>query len=305
MNDNQKGKIESYVNGSMDEASKSAFEAELRENPVLATETAVFKTEWEIREMLIENQLRNDIDAIYAQYQPQSVAAEKPRKKNLWWLALFIALGLVGTIYTLTLKDKVEVQPENTNQQQGGYADGQIDETPTELPESTEKEGVTAEDEVPIEKTETSTPAQTPVQKVKLDLSALALAAYESPEGLLASRGTSSSENYDKAIDAFIARNYREAADLLKTLPEDEEQEALALRAHASFKSSDFTRAIQDFQALKDGGIYRRDAEWYGLLARMAVKQGSRDVWKTELEKMANNPSHPYNKKAGKLLSNF
>lgn len=305
MNDNQKGKIESYVNGSMDAASRSAFEAELRENPVLATETAVFKTEWEIREMLIENQLRNDIDAIYAQYQPQSVAAEKPRKKNLWWLVLIIALALVGTIYTLTLKDKVENQPENTNQQQEGYADEQIDETPTELPESTEKEGVTVEDEVPIQKTETSTPAQTPVQKVKLDLSALALAAYESPEGLLASRGTSSSENYDKAIDAFIARNYRDAADLLKTLPEDEEQEALALRAHASFKSSDFTRAIQDFQALKDGGIYRRDAEWYGLLARMAVKQGSRDVWKTELEKMANNPSHPYNKKAGKLLSNF
>jgi hypothetical protein len=103
------------------------------------------------------------------------------------------------------------------------------------------------------------------------------------------------------ANKAFTEKNYRRVLQLLATLPADERQEALAIRAHAQFGAGRYADAARDFAELEKGGIYRREAQWFGVLAQMAAPGSDKGLWMKELESIRKDVSHPYQKEANIL----
>ena len=133
----------------------------------------------------------------------------------------------------------------------------------------------------------------------------LALAAYRAPESLSGVRGTAGdTDTLTLASKAFSQKNYRRALLLLSKLPGSDQQEGLSLRAHAHFGAGDFAAASRDFSDLEKGGVYRREAQWFGLLARMIAPGADKNLWMKQLDSIRQQPAHPYQREAKQLWKN-
>lgn len=141
--------------------------------------------------------------------------------------------------------------------------------------------------------------------KKQPNLRQIALANYRVPDGLSGIRGASDKDTLTLATKAFFEKNYGRVLFLLSNLPENDGQEALSLRAHANFGAGNFASAARDFEGLELGGIYRREAEWFGILSQLAspeARPGSdKNLLKNDLEKIRQMSNHPFQKEAEKL----
>ena len=280
--------IEQYNLGHLSAEQAARFEAAMQADEELAAAVRAHRTAWEMQELLAENLLRARIRERMAG-QP-----DMPGTADTGWNRLtkyrkygLPVLLLLGALAFFVFKKSGEQVPAVRQQP--------IQEMPA--PENPPAPAAPA-NENPVPQT------QKPVagSKKQPDLRQLAMAGYRVPEGLSGIRGQDEGDNLSKATEAFFQKKYRQALGLLEPLPENDRQEALSLRAHAHFGAGDFQAAARDFAELEAGGIYRREAQWFGLLSRMAVPGADIDALKKELEAVRQTANHPYREAAEKLM---
>ncbi len=267
--------IEDYNLGRLAPAQLEAFEAAMKTDAALAAAVQVHRVEWEAQEMLAENVLRAQIRQTFVEHPPQT---QHWLLKNWQWTALtLLFLGIAGVLFFQ--KTPTEALPQNA--------------APANLPTDT----------VPTRDTLVPPPNVPKAQPPQpLDTRKYAMAAYRVPDDLITTtRGEESEDTLSLVNKAFTEQNYRRVIQLLTTLPKDERQEALAIRAHAQFGAGLYADAARDFAELGKGGIYRREAQWFGVLAQMAAKGSDKKLWMKELDKIRQEEGHPYQKEADAL----
>lgn len=278
--------IEDYNLGLMSVEQTSQFEAAMRADEELAAAVRAHRAEWEMQELFAENLLRAEIRQRFLESPPEP---DIPPKDRSWlsrnWKYALPALLILGGAGFFIFKNKpapTEALPPNAP-------------APTAPAPDT---GQPAPPERPIAQQPVSDPPAT-------DSRRLALAAYRVPDGLSGVRGAAGdADTLTLASKAFSQKNYRRALLLLSKLPDSDQQEALSLRAHAHFGAGDFAAASRDFADLEAEGIYRREAQWFGLLARMASPGADKKVWLKQLEAIRQQPAHPYQREAKQLWKN-
>ena len=127
------------------------------------------------------------------------------------------------------------------------------------------------------------------------------MASYRVPNSLTQTRGADAGDTLGLAYTAFEQKKYARVQQLLAALPENDPQEALSLRAHAKFAIGQYAAARQDFKDLEAGGIYRREAQWFGMLAEMTLSGADKSTWTNTLQRIRKDPKHPYQKEAEAL----
>ncbi len=268
--------IEDYNLGRLAPPQLEAFEAALASDAALAAAVRAQRVEWEAQEMLAENVLRAQIRQAFVEQPPQT---QHWFLKNWKWTVLtLLFLGLAGVLF-------FQKRPATT-------------EAPTEIiPSST-----FPMDTVPARDSIAPKPEKPDGQKSPtLDTRKYAVAAYRVPDGLTTMRGAETEDTLALANKAFSDKNYRRVLQLLATLPADEPQEALALRAHAQFGAGRYADAARDFADLEKGGIYRREAQWFGVLAQIATPGSDKKLWMKRLDEISQDARHPFQKEAGAL----
>ncbi|MFN0212659.1 MAG: hypothetical protein ACKVT2_00265 [Saprospiraceae bacterium] len=283
MESNWYARIEEYNLGLMSVEQAAQFEAAMQIDDELAAAVRAHRMEWEMQELFAENVLRAEIRQRFLESPPEPDISPKNRNWLIkyWKFILPALLLLVGAGFFIFKYTPVpiEILPQNTP--------SPIDPAPNTSPL---KEPI----------------AQQPLPNPRAaDSRRLALAAYRVPDGLSGVRGTADdSDTLTLAGKAFAQKNYRRTQLLLSKLPESDQQECLSLRAHAHFGAGDFQAAARDFSDLEKGGIYRREAQWYGLLASMATLGGDKKIWFKQLDSIRQQPNHPYRREAERLWQN-
>ena len=277
--------IEKYNLGHLPAAQAAQLEAAMQADPELAAAVRTQRTEWEMQELLAEKLLRAQIRERMA--EPPDVPEAPDAGRNGWikyWKYGLLLFLLLGALAFFVFKKSGEQIP--AIQQQPG-PDMQAPKTdPDPVPENVAPQTTT-----PVAGT-----------KKQPDLRQLALASYRVPKGIAGIRGPAENDTLTLAAQALAAENYGHTLLLLSELPENDQQEALSLRAHAHFGAKNFVAAARDFSDLEAGGIYRREAQWFGLLSRMAVPGANKAVLKKELEIIRQTANHPYREAAEKLM---
>jgi len=274
--------IEPYNLGKLPTELNAQFEAALQTDEALAAAVATQRTEWEMQELMAENLLRAQIREEFATRGAKPVDGLNWWPRN-WKYVLTAMIVLIVAVYcvfrALEKTPTVPVLPENPSGESTPPIQapnlGRAQAPPPEIP---------SED----------------AAKTR-GLRQLAMARYQVPESLSGVRGQTDEDTLALATKAFFEKKYRVVLQLLTTLPENETQEALSLRAHAHFNAGNYSAASRDFSTLESGGIYRREAEWFGLLARMAMPDSDKKAIDAELNKIRKQPNHRFARDAEKL----
>ncbi|HMX41625.1 MAG TPA: hypothetical protein PKD78_14910 [Saprospiraceae bacterium] len=262
------------------------FEAEMLADPQLAHAVRQHRTAWEIGELLAEERLRAQIRERFAgSSSPSDINDPVPTKWKHGLFAVLLLLIVIAGFFIFRREGTLSTTPSQKSLM------------PEAVPDTSPSKRIDPEHE-PSKPPAVPPIAHTPKQST---LRTLALATYQTPEGLTGTRGAEGDEALSRAIQAFQRRNYARAIQLLQSLPENDTQEALALRAHAHFLAGHFAAAAQDFDALERGGIYRREARWFGILARLAWHPTEKQQALRELESLIQDATHPYQAEAEKL----
>ena len=72
-------------------------------------------------------------------------------------------------------------------------------------------------------------------------------------------------------------------------------------KCRAHFAAGQYATARRDFKDLEVGGIYRREAQWFGMLAEMTLPGADKNTWVNTLQRIRKDPKHPYQKAAETL----
>lgn len=278
--DNWYSHIEAYNLGQLPADLKAQFETAMRDDEALQAAVATHRAEWEMQELMAENLLRSQI-----REQFETLGAP-PGEGQSWWAKnwkyiLTAMVVLIVAVYGILQTSK------------------KTPETPAHILPQGSPVDTTPSVQVPI----AQTPEKIPVEDAPKaqDRRQLAMSSYRIPESLSGVRGQADEDTLALASKAFFDKKYRMVLRLLTNLPEGETQDALSLRAHAYFNSGNYAAASRDFLALEKGGIYRREAEWFGLLARMAMPNPDQKTIRLELDKIRRQPNHPFARDAEKL----
>lgn len=283
-------RIEKYNLGHLSGTELEQFEADMRADPGLAQAVREHRTAWEVGELLAEERLREQIRARLP--TAPSPPEEPTRLKSRKYALPALLLCLLGAAVFFMLKNKQDTAPHEPAQNLPA---------PQNSPEKTPSEAQppSPETQQPETAPKPSAPiAQAPKQPV---LRTLALANYRVPDGLSGIRGTDDGDLLSRAAQAFFEKKYTRTLDLLKNLPENDRQEALSLRAHAHFGAAHFAAAAHDFSDLEKGGVYRREAQWFGVLARLAANPTDGAAALRDLEAIVRDSTHPYQRPAEAL----
>lgn len=278
--DNWYSYIEAYNLNQLPAELRAQFEAAMRDDEALQAAVATHRAEWEMQELMAENLLRSQIREQFDTLGAPSTGGQTWWTKN-WKYILTAVIVLIVAVYCIfqATKKTPETPVQNLPQ------NSPIDTTPSVR--------------VPI----AQNPQEVPMENVPKapDRRQLAMASYRVPESLSGVRGPSSEDTLALAAKAFFDKKYQTTFRLLTNLPENETQDALSLRAHAYFNAGNYAAANRDFLALEKGGIYRREAEWYGLLARLAMPNADQKAIEMELNKIRRQRNHPFAGEAEKL----
>jgi hypothetical protein len=267
-------KIEAYNLGKLSPAEAAQLEAAMSADSQLASAVQQHRAEWEAKELLAEKMLRAQIRHQFEQ-QPQS--SKNWFSRNWKWLVP-VVVALFGAVWYFMKNDQPAGPTAPTT-------------TPSVEWPSPEKVDTPA---VPIQVPPTNTPiAGTETPPAKPDWGALAAASYTVPESLGGLRGEDG-DTLSLAATAFSQKKYRQVVQLLTPLPDESQQEALILRAHAQFSAKNYAAAARDFSELENGGIYKKEGEWYGLLARMASGKFAPKGDGKILDGIRSNERHPH-----------
>ncbi len=272
--------IEAYNLDQLPAELKAQFEAAMQADEALQAAVATQRMEWEMQELMAENLLRSQIREQFETMGAPHSGGQTWWTKNWKYILTAVVVLIVAAYGILQQSQKTPESPA-----QNLPENSPIDTTPSvRIPIAQNPEKVPVEDA-----------PKTP------DRRQLAMASYRAPESLSGVRGQSNEDTLALATKAFIDKKYKTVIRLLTKLPENETQDALSLRAHAYFNAGNYAAASLDFLALEKGGIYRREAEWFGLLSRLAMPNADQKAIVLELDKIRRQPNHPFAGDAEKL----
>lgn len=282
--------IEKYILGKLSNEDRIQFELAMASEPDLEQKVHLRRIEWELEELLAEKVLRQQLGEEFEKHDH----GQNIRKRNLWVvIGLAIISALVWLVYfvvnkpTATSKQNIEVDFEEI------------------VPEIISPMAIDTSEDI---STDTLIPQTKTIEYAQIDRKAqigeMALASYTSPEGIIETR-SELDENTTLALEAYKQKNYLKVIQLLKSISEDDEAELWSLRAHANFGAKKYQSANNDFNTLALGGIYKKEAEWFGLLSGMAAGTVSERSIKNKLKQMLTDQNHPYKKEAANLLKNL
>jgi hypothetical protein len=281
MNNMYYDQIEDYHLGRLTAAESEAFKAALANDPALSAALRESRLMWEAQELLAEQILRAQVRQAFVEQQPPPSA--RPAFSWKWILSIFLLLLLLaGGIFFWQKTPPAPVVPP-----------------PVDTPVPNQPPAPVQEDKGKNQAVPPPPIAEVP--KSKPSVRQLAMAAYRPPDGLTQTRGTTTSDTLALAYTAFSEKKYAQVVRLLTTLPEDDPQEALSLRAHAHFAATQYAAARRDFKDLETGGVFRREAQWFGLLAYMATSTSDQAVWRKTLQAIKDDLTHPYQPAAESL----
>lgn len=131
-------RIEDYLAGSMNEAEKTAFEAELKQNETLAAEFEQQQLEWKAMHLLAVDEMRHKIkgwiaeEALAAPPQPKVVPMRRPIARVLSIAASVLLLVCAGTWWwaneNYSARSLADAYYENELSGTKGLEDGEEDE---------------------------------------------------------------------------------------------------------------------------------------------------------------------------------
>jgi len=277
MNDSYYDQIDDYHLGRLPATESAAFEVAMAADPILATAVRSRRLEWEAQELLAEQQLRIQIRQAFAEQPPPP-----PGGRTMPWKGILLTLLLLLAAGIFFLRKTTPTPKEAT---------------PANTPAPAQSPAPVQEDK---EKNQVAPPPMADTQK-PLPLRQLAMAAYRVPDGLTQTRGADAGDTLGLAYTAFTQKKYARVVQLLIVLPENDPQEALLLRAHAHFAAGQYAAARRDFKDLEVGGIYRREAQWFGMLAEMTLPDADKSTWTSTLQRIRKDNKHPCQKAAETL----
>lgn len=278
--------IEDYNLGKLPVPLLEQFETAMANDSLLAQAVAQHRTEWEAAELLAEKVLRAQVREQFGDIHNKSKAGFI---KNWQWLLL---LFLVFSAATVLL---IKYSKPDTPQEEPGLNQDSVKDSVAKVPTP----GFALENSDSIA-AETNLP-KVPVRKSAPKIRALALAAYQIPAGLTQLRSAGEGDTLSLAQDAFANKDYRLVLQYLASLPPDSRQEGLSLRGHAHFLLGAYAEASKDFSALQAGGVYLREAQWFGLLADMAQQDTYKKGSSVRLDAIRTDKHHPWQKDAQAL----
>lgn len=280
-------RIEEYNLGKLSAQQRQQFETVMMTDPVLMEAVRQHRAEWEAGELLAEKILR---EQIREQFGEHSDITGNQSSKHWKWIAT-IALLLLAALALFFINRR-----GNTAQE----------EHPSTQPPA--KDTVSSIPAPPVAQTQPDAPVNKPERtngndrKKAPEYKVLAMAAYRTPDGLTGVRGTAGNgDSLVLAQQAFAKKNYRLALRYLTPLPTGSQQEGLALRGHTHFLAGDYAAARADFSDLLAGGVYIRDAQWFGLLADMTVIGANKKDLLQRLDAIRLDKYHPWQKDAAAL----
>lgn len=273
--------IERYLLGELPEAELAAFENALQSDAGLARSVVQHR---ELMQRLEALRLRNKVKTSMEPQHATSVPIYADR--NFWAMAAILIL-VSAAIWFLN-------QPNDTKTQR-------VQNPPEILQKDTFK---TPPNVIPVPKLNQAVQDRT-IEKAA-QLIALAREFHEQPSQNLV-RGAAKQEGdpspktiLQMAAEAFFAKNYRLAADLLKDdIQVRQDDSARYLRANARFNTGQFAGAAKDFDALKDSFQFNHEARWNFVLCQFAM--GKMEKAQTLLAQMIKEQDFPFRDKAIKL----
>lgn len=273
--------IERYLLGELPEAELAAFENALQSDAALVKSVAQHR---EIMDRLDALRLRKKVKASMEPSSARIVPMYADR--NFWAMAASLIL-ISAAIWFFN-------QPNRTSTQM-------VKNDPETITSDTFR---TPPNVIPVPKPNEAVPDKT-IEK-GAQLIALAREFHEQPSQTLV-RGAAQPEGdsspkttVQKAADAFYAKNYRLAADLLKDdIQVRQDDSARYLRANARFNTGKFAGAAKDFDALKDSFQFNHEARWNFVLCQFAM--GKMEKAQTLLAQMIKEQDFPFRDKAIKL----
>ena len=281
--------VEAFVLGKLAGEELVQFEAKISQDAELRELVTLKLAERDVMETMAGNLLRQQINEEYQQLETQ------PGRKRYPYLS-YVLVGLLVLASLIYYKVNSDKEPLTT-----GYALDKDDKSE----QVSDKPAVQSPVIVENQATEDEILPKVEIPKVelpiKIDFKKVIKAAYAIPIALLQSRGGDEGGAYNNAVKAFEQKNFKEVLNLLNSLPADEEQEALSLRAHAFFILGNYKEALADFKSLQVGGIYKKEGEWYGLLAAIAFNGEKDKSWQKDLDLILKNVNHPFHKEALQL----
>lgn len=302
-------KIEEYLLGRLPQEERTAFEAEIQSNPVLAEEVALQRdiiiATGEDDVLLLRKKIVDAIAASSAVSQTKGTpggglqdvtnSESKPSFPLRWLLILGIVLVVGGMVWFFLISpntNKQETDPDNPQQE--------IQETPgtpDALPEQTPD---------PPREEEQKQDIPTPQKQPEAFLMALANDFYQKDadlEGILMGEEISGDSQLDKALAAYRKKDWSSAATLLQRIEDPEvEIESRQLRADANFKLKQYSKAAGDFKWLSENiSIGKYQAEWNLLICYLAQGTGGSKNFDALLRKIKSIPQHPFAEKATEL----
>lgn len=291
--------IDAYLAGKLSGAEKQSFEQAVATNTDLAMELEIFRLENTAKELLIEEDLRKQMDEWESSMPPTS--DQTPEKKNgrngYRWGVLGLLLVVAGlAAWWFVSKPST---PDMTK-------------LPARQPTLRTEEYVPPKSGGPVANDETKpTDNQTPKEEQNRipksnsrELLAMADELYDPYDASgVRGEGDDTTSIIQKAAAAYTAKDFKKVVALLQTPSEDDRTEALKLRAHAHFQLKSYSKAAADFKELTSSFSYKYDAQWNLLLSYLALSPQRQADFDTLLKEITGNADHPFNTPA-KALQN-
>jgi hypothetical protein len=305
----QKEKVEAYLTGQLPPEEARAFERDMAGDEALATEVELQRLEHDAMELLLEKQLKSRM-ADWKNNPPPNpfeVPLPPPPSNNGSWKKWLPFLGLAILVFSglwyFLRQDDVPIQPNNwpvdtpaapsTPQQQ------------SDAPVATDDEK--GKTDVP----ETPTPPKTDKLPVKQETAYIALANdnYDVAEFSSGLKGGGSEKSvFELAAEAFDAKQYLKAVELLAQKEAGNESQVRYLRGHALFNLKRYGQAATEFKAVADNEFAPDflSAQWYLALSYLAQGSSARVQFLKLAGELADAKNqHPRQVDAAKLLERF
>jgi anti-sigma factor RsiW len=291
-------KIEDYLQGKLPPAEAQEFEKDIAADPELAAAVKKHRFEQQGLEYLLEQELREKMQAWKAE---DSGASRPPRPRRPWWLLGLFALLAAGLFIYLKKKPEPSLLTPPA-----------IEETPTGTSETPADEAPAAPAGPVAEVPSSSTKPEAPAPRTAAPPDARAeqiLAFHELPEhyqGQVRSATPPPSPTaLDAALKAYEAGRYAEAIQLLRS--GEMSDDGRELLAHAYLKQGEYAQAARLFREMAQAGYsapVQDRMEWNLLLSLLLRQPSGNAETQALLKKMAAPENyHDYQAKARELAA--
>jgi len=286
--------IDAYLAGKLSGAEKQSFEQAVATNNDLAMEFEIFKLENTAKELLIEEDLRRQMDEWESAMPPATdQTSEKKNGRNGYrWGGLGFLLVVAGlAAWWLVSKPPTPDMNKLPAHQPTLRTEEYV--PPKSGSPVAEEEGKPTKNQPPKEE-------QSRIPKSNnRELLAMADELHDPYDASgVRGDGEDTASVIQKAAVAYTEKDFKKVVNLLQNPSEDDRTEALKLRAHAYFQLKSYSKAATDFKELTSSFSYKYNAEWNLLLSYLAQLPKQQAAFDTLLNQIVGNVEHPFNAQA-------